>query len=71
MPGAGRLRIVGTLDADRRGVTRLEMIVTDVETIPIGHVTGMDRQVEYRRMNPCHTHNASTMSASPSRTSTW
>jgi hypothetical protein len=38
MPGAGRLRIVGTLDADRRGVTRLEMIVTDVETIPIGHV---------------------------------
>jgi hypothetical protein len=28
------------------GVTRLEILVTDVETTPIGHVPGVDRQVE-------------------------
>jgi hypothetical protein len=45
------VRSVGALDANRRGVTRLETIVTDVENPPVGHVPGVDRQVEYWRMD--------------------
>ena len=41
---AGRVRSLGTLDADREGPTRLEILATDVETTPIGHVPGVDRQ---------------------------
>jgi catechol 2,3-dioxygenase-like lactoylglutathione lyase family enzyme len=32
-------------------VTRLEILVTDVEKPPVGHVPGVDRQVEYWRMD--------------------
>ena len=64
------MRSVGTLDADRRDATRLEILVTDVETAP--SATSLERpdKTSSWRMTPCHTHHASITSASPSQTST-
>jgi hypothetical protein len=62
-PGARSTRI-------DEGAARLEILVIDVETAPSATFLEWIDKTSSWRMTPCHTHDASTMSASPSRTST-
>ena len=56
------------LDADLRGATRLEILVTDVENPRSATSLEWIDKTSSWRMTPCHTHDDSTMSASPSLT---
>jgi hypothetical protein len=52
------------------GATRLGILVTDVETTSSATSLEWIDKTSSWRITPCHTHDASTMSASPSPTST-
>ena len=52
------------------GATRLEILVTDVENPPSATSLEWIDNTSTGGWTPCPTHDASTMSASPSRTST-
>ena len=52
------------------GATGLEILVADVETARSATSLEWIDKTSSWRMTPCHTYDASTMSASPSRTST-
>ncbi len=65
---AGRLRSVGTLDADRGGCDPSRSPRDRSRDRPVGHVPEWIDKTSSWRMTPCHTHDASTTSASPSVT---